>query len=98
MQRLFGHGRGGFHERLGEGRVAVNGAGDVFGAGAELERQHGLGDHLGRARADDVHAQDAVGPLVGDELDEALGLTQAAGAGGAGKRVGAGGVRDAALL
>ena len=61
VQSLLSLGRGGFHERLGKGRGSVDGAGDVLGAGAEFYRQHGLGDHLGCAGADDVHAQDAVG-------------------------------------
>src|SRR5438309_9112354 len=47
---------------------------DVLGRGAELDRHDRLGNQLARQAADRVHAEDAVGPRVGQDLDEALGL------------------------
>ena len=47
--------------------MAVNGAGDIFGAGAELHGQDTLGDHVGRTGADDVNAQHPVGAQVDAE-------------------------------
>src|SRR5206468_954307 len=43
-----------------QGRVRMNRARDLFGGGLELERDAGLGEQLGRVRADDVHAEHLV--------------------------------------
>ncbi len=53
---------------------------NVLGRRAELHRDHRFRDQLGRHRADDMHAEDAVGRGVGEKLDEAAGITQRAGA------------------
>ena len=47
---------------------------DVFRARAILDSKDSLGDHLARVRADDVHAEHAVGLRLGNELDDTLGV------------------------
>ena len=73
-------GERGFLEGLGQGGVGVAGARDVLAAGAELDRDGRLGDQVAGARAEDVHAEHAVGLGVGEDLDAAVGLSQGAGA------------------
>src|SRR2546422_7092149 len=68
---------------------------DVLGRGAELDRHDRLGDQLARQAADRVHAEDAVGPRVGEDLDEALGLFAAERATVVGEREAPGPVGDA---
>src|SRR6516162_4042329 len=84
--------------RLGERRVGVAGAGDVLGRGAELHGNRSLRDHVAGVRADDVHAQHAVGLGIGEDLHEALGLQVrlCTAIGGKGKFAGI--VGDAGLL
>src|SRR6185437_8897918 len=53
--------QGGFVHGLGQRRVRVDDARQVFGRTLELHRDHALGDQLGDARADHVHAEDAIG-------------------------------------
>ena len=62
----------GLLEGLGEGGVGVARARNVLAAGAVLHGQDALGNHLASVGADDVHAQDAVRLLVGQNLDHAL--------------------------
>ena len=62
----------GFVQRFGQRRVRVDRALQVFAARRVLHRQHRFGDQLARHRADDVHAEDLVVVLRGDELDETL--------------------------
>ena len=76
----------------------MDGAGDVFGACPEFHGQHAFGDHVGSARADDMHAQNAIGFGMGDQLDKTVLFTHAAGAAGPGKRIGADAIGDLALL
>ena len=45
---------------------------------AVLERDGGLGDEIRRARTEDVHADDAVGTGVGEDLHRARRLTETA--------------------
>ena len=47
--------------------MTVYRAGDIFGAGAELHRQHRLGDELRGVRTDDMDSENGVGFGVGDE-------------------------------
>ena len=49
-------------------------AGNVFGACTILNGKDSLGDHLTSVGADDVHAEDLVSLLLGEELDEAVGV------------------------
>ena len=72
---------GGFHDRLGVGRVRVHGVEDLFLGGLELLGHHQLGDQLGGLRADQVGAQELAVLGVEDELDEALGLVRRPGPG-----------------
>ena len=67
-----GGGAGAFHDRLGERRVRVHRAGDLLEAALELLRDDQLGDHLGRARADDVRAEQLAVARVADDLHHAL--------------------------
>src|SRR6185369_6016467 len=59
---------------LAEGGVGVTGPCDVLCASAELHRKDGLGDQVGGPRPQDVDAEQAVGPRIGDDLDEAVAL------------------------
>ena len=58
--------------RLRHRRVRVDRADQLFDRALEPQRQRRLGDELGRARADHVHAEDLVVLLLGDDLDEAF--------------------------
>src|SRR5690606_33587195 len=58
----------------------------VFGAGAEFHGDGALLDQLGRARADDVNAQHAVGLGIGDDLDETGGVVGGHGTAAGGER------------
>ncbi len=61
MNRAAVDGEGRFFEGLGERRMGVAGAGDVFAGCAELHGGGGFGDQVAGARAEDVHAEHAVG-------------------------------------
>ena len=52
--------------------MRVAGAGEVLGGGAEFHRDADLVDQVARRGPDDVAAEDAVGFLVGQQLDEAV--------------------------
>src|SRR5882724_10299883 len=54
--------------------MRVAGAGDILGARVEFHRQHGLGDHVGGARPENVYAEHAVRLRIGDDLDEPVPL------------------------
>ena len=56
------------------------GARQILGRAAEFHQHRRFVDHLAGAEADDVHAEHAVGLLVGEDLDEALGVQHGAGA------------------
>ena len=71
MDRLEAGCEGGFLDGFRHGRVRVAGAAEVFRRTAELHQHRRLVDHLAGAEADDVHAEDPVGVLVGKNLDEA---------------------------
>src|SRR6185503_431524 len=71
-------GHRGLADRLGQRRVGVGGAGDVLGAGAELDGEAGLCDQLGGVGPQDVEPEDPVAPGVGDHLDEAVPLAHRA--------------------
>ena len=62
------------------GRVRVAGAGEVLGRRAEFHRDADLVDQVARHRPDDMRAEDAVGVLVGQHLDETLALEDGLGA------------------
>ena len=98
MYGLVVGGHAGLLERLGHGGVRVAGARDVLAARVVLERDDGLGDHLAGVRAEDVSAEDAVGSLVGEDFDEALGGTVRAGAGVRGEGEVSDDVVDSGLL
>src|SRR5919112_3762132 len=67
---------GRLHDGLGDGRVRVDDAPQLFGRGFEVERDDGLVNHLRRVRADDVDAQQLVVLRLADDLDEALLLAE----------------------
>src|SRR5690606_31797331 len=73
-------------DRLGEGRVRVDGVADVGRLRAHLDRQRDLGDELAGMHADDAAADDAAGIRIEQQLGEALGAAQADGAAGSGPR------------
>ena len=50
---------------------------EVLRRGAEFHRDADLVDQVARGGADDVGAEDAVGLLVGEDLDEAVALEDA---------------------
>ena len=54
-----------------ERRMRVADPREVLARRAELHRDDAFGDQLRRVRADDVHAEDAIGGSVGQDLDEA---------------------------
>ena len=56
------------------------GARDVFSGRAEPHRHRRLRDHVAGIRADDMHAEHAVGFGVGENLHEAVGLLVGLGA------------------
>ena len=64
----------GLHHALAERRVRVDREADVLEERVHLERERALADEVARLGADDVDAEDLVRLLVGDDLDEALGL------------------------
>src|SRR5690606_9002422 len=74
------HSQGRFMKRLGKRRVRKHHHAQVFGTGAEFHGDGALLDQLGRARADDVYAQYAVGLGAGDDLDETTGVVGSHGA------------------
>src|SRR5690606_39222832 len=61
-------------QRLGEGRVREDHHAEVFGAGAEFHRNGTLLNQLCSAWANDMHAQNAVGLGIGNDLDETGGF------------------------
>src|SRR5690554_6233994 len=74
------HCQGSFLHRFRHGRVREDHHAQVFGTGAEFHGDGALLDQLGRARADDVYAQYAVGLGAGDDLDETTGVVGSHGA------------------
>ena len=74
MYRRAVHGVRGFAHRLRHRRVRVDRADQLFDRALEPHGERGLGDELGRARADHVDAEDLVVLPVGDDLDEAFDL------------------------
>ena len=54
--------------------MGMTDARDILGTGGKIQCGDRLGDQLGGARTKDVDAQDAIGPGVGDHLDQALRL------------------------
>ena len=64
---------GHFLQRLGQRRVGVHVAGDLFGGEVPQLGEGELGQELGHVRADHVQAEDLAVLGVGDELDEAGG-------------------------
>ncbi len=59
---------------LAERRVRVDREADVLEERVHLEGERALADEVARFGADDVHAEQLVGLLVGDDLEEAVGL------------------------
>src|SRR5690349_24641792 len=80
---------------LGERRMRVADARDVLARRTEFHRDDALGDQLARLRPDDVHAEDAIGLRIGDELDETGRVAERAGAAVRRERKHARTVRDA---
>ena len=63
---------GGERDRLRQRRVRVDRERDVLGVGAHLEREHGLGDQLAGADADDAGAEQPLGARLEQQLRHAL--------------------------
>src|SRR5437879_2384627 len=80
------HGEGGLADGLRQGGVRVTDASDVLGRTGKLHYRHRLCNEVGRTRADDVDAEDAVGPGVGEDLYQTLRFVHAAGPAIVGKR------------
>ena len=57
-----------------QGWVDVHGSGDVMKAGADLHGDDQFVDQVVTLGADDVSAQDLVGLVICDDLDEPVGL------------------------
>src|SRR6185503_13949598 len=64
----------GFPDRLRHRRMRVDGTDQLLDRALEAQGRRRLGDQFGRARADHVDAEQLVVLLLGDDLDEALGL------------------------
>ncbi len=86
MNRAFFDGQRRFFDGFRQGRVRVEGAGEVFAGGVEFHRHDRFGDHVARMGGEDVDAEDAIGFGVGDDLDLAIGFVHAAGAAIGGER------------
>src|SRR5258708_7806915 len=67
-----------FLDGLRQRRMRVTGARDVLRGGAVLHGERQLRNHGAGVRADDVHTQHTVGLVVGQDLDEPLGVAVAA--------------------
>ena len=52
--------------------MGMHRARQVFSAGAELHGDDGFGDQMRRLGTKDVHAQQAIGASIGDDLHEAV--------------------------
>src|SRR6056297_4026668 len=72
VDRTVAAGEGGFAHRFGIGGVRVAGQGQILGCRAEFHRDADLVDQITRHWPDDMRAEDAVGLLVGKDLDEPL--------------------------
>ena len=64
----------GLHHALAQRGVRVDGHADVFEERMHLESERALADEVTRRGTDDMDAQELVGLLVGDHLEEALRL------------------------
>src|SRR3954468_3479853 len=80
VDRLAERGQRRLLHRLFQRRVRVAGARDVLGTGAELHSDGDLGDQDAGFGADNVGAQHPVGRRVRQDLDEAVGVPDRAGA------------------
>ncbi len=80
MNRTFADGEAGFLEGFGHRRVGVDRAAQVFGATAVFHVGDRRSDHLARAVADDLHAENLVCLGVGNDLAEAVGAVDCDGA------------------
>jgi hypothetical protein len=78
VQRAVIDREGGFFDDFGEAGVGVRRAGDVFGAGAELDGDDQLGQEIAGVGSQDVGAEDAIGLRVREDLDLAIGGVEGA--------------------
>src|SRR5689334_16338012 len=69
-------GQRGLERRLGQRRVGVDRVHELVERRLERAANGELVNHLGRLGADDVHAEDLAGLLVGDDFDEAVGFRE----------------------
>ena len=63
---------GGFHDRLGQRGMGVNGEFEVGRVGAHFDRQCALGDHLSGADTGDTNAKYPIRLGVDDQLRQAI--------------------------
>src|SRR3546814_1357730 len=68
------HRQRGFLDALRQGRMAMADPGDVLGRAAERHRRADLVDQRAGVGAEDVRAEDAVGPGVRQDLDLPFGV------------------------
>src|SRR5690606_14848799 len=88
----------GFVDGFGKGRVGVDDAREILRCTLEFHRHDRFGDEFGYRRADHVHAEDAIGFGVRDDLDLARGLVHRNRAADRRERERTGLVRDARFL
>ena len=72
MQSSLIHRQRSLLDHLGQRRVSMTRASEILCAGRKLHRQGRLGDQLRDPRSDHVDAEDAVGFLVGQDLDQSF--------------------------
>ena len=58
--------------------MSVNGPGNIFAAGAELDGQYAFGNHIRCPGADNVDAEYPIGLFMSDHFDQTLRFTQTA--------------------
>ena len=87
-----------FLQGFGKSRVTVNGTGDIFGAGPQLNCQNAFGDHVRRPWTDDVHPQNPIGFLVGNDFHKPFGFAHTTSSAGAGERKSPGTIGNVAFF
>ena len=93
MNGALADGEGGFAECFAEGGMDVTGAGEIFAAGGEGNRDGGFVDEVAGVGSDDVDPFEAIGFGVGEDFNGAFDLAE-----GAGATVGAKGKNAFAIL
>jgi len=74
MYRPFVHCHRGFLHRLRQRGMGVIGARHIFDAGGHFHCHDAFGDHVRGMGGKDLHAEQAIGFGIADNLDHALGF------------------------